>query len=119
MEVTCLEHNYIAGGCQRFCSVSSLVLRARSPFEFSVPPRQLFTPLSPLPHRWTPSRAIPSTLARLRPASRPRPFKSEEHTSELQSHLNLVCRLLLEKKKKMKKPRHPLEIKNIHRHPTH
>src|SRR5207237_5929016 len=30
-------------------------------------------------------------------AIRPR---SEEHTSELQSHLNLVCRLLLEKKKK-------------------
>src|SRR5260370_18174930 len=27
-------------------------------------------------------------------------FRSEEHTSELQSHLNLVCRLLLEKKKK-------------------
>src|SRR5467141_1180277 len=31
--------------------------------------------------------------------------RSEEHTSELQSHLNLVCRLLLEKKKqKQKKP---------------
>src|SRR5260370_11819930 len=28
--------------------------------------------------------------------------RSEEHTSELQSHLNLVCRLLLEKKKKNK-----------------
>src|SRR5260370_11733098 len=27
--------------------------------------------------------------------------RSEEHTSELQSHLNLVCRLLLEKKKKI------------------
>src|SRR5207237_6547306 len=27
------------------------------------------------------------------------PARSEEHTSELQSHLNLVCRLLLEKKK--------------------
>src|SRR5260370_25082736 len=27
-------------------------------------------------------------------------IRSEEHTSELQSHLNLVCRLLLEKKKK-------------------
>src|SRR5260370_24047798 len=27
------------------------------------------------------------------------PERSEEHTSELQSHLNLVCRLLLEKKK--------------------
>src|SRR5438477_1405962 len=25
-------------------------------------------------------------------------FRSEEHTSELQSHVNLVCRLLLEKK---------------------
>src|SRR5260370_19220294 len=35
--------------------------------------------------------------------------RSEEHTSELQSHLNLVCRLLLEKKKKHKvrhSPRH-------------
>src|SRR5207237_8583948 len=30
--------------------------------------------------------------------SRPE-WRSEEHTSELQSHLNLVCRLLLEKKK--------------------
>src|SRR5207237_5701914 len=29
--------------------------------------------------------------------------RSEEHTSELQSHLNLVCRLLLEKKKKKKR----------------
>src|SRR5260370_29995395 len=28
-------------------------------------------------------------------------WRSEEHTSELQSHLNLVCRLLLEKKKNM------------------
>src|SRR5260370_19485531 len=28
--------------------------------------------------------------------------RSEEHTSELQSHLNLVCRLLLEKKKRRK-----------------
>src|SRR5260370_20135009 len=31
-------------------------------------------------------------------------WRSEEHTSELQSHLNLVCRLLLEKKK------HPLML---------
>src|SRR5260370_18789435 len=35
------------------------------------------------------------------------PSRSEEHTSELQSHLNLVCRLLLEKKKKN---RHQLEV---------
>src|SRR5688572_31412443 len=31
------------------------------------------------------------------------PARSEEHTSELQSQSNLVCRLLLEKKKKKKK----------------
>src|SRR5690242_21225206 len=30
-------------------------------------------------------------------------LRSEEHTSELQSHVNLVCRLLLEKKKKTKR----------------
>src|SRR5690349_22435501 len=44
--------------------------------------------------RWWPatSRAVPSP-------SRPR---SEEHTSELQSRRDLVCRLLLEKKKKDK-----------------
>src|SRR5260221_9132658 len=32
-------------------------------------------------------------------------WRSEEHTSELQSHSDIVCRLLLEKKKK-KQPRH-------------
>src|SRR5438034_4280103 len=31
------------------------------------------------------------------------PWRSEEHTSELQSHSDLVCRLLLEKKKKKNK----------------
>src|SRR5260370_14645903 len=31
------------------------------------------------------------------------PARSEEHTSELQSHLNLVCRLLLEKKKHVRR----------------
>src|SRR2546422_8334483 len=35
----------------------------------------------------------------------PGPLRSEEHTSELQSRLHLVCRLLLEKKKK-KKPQY-------------
>src|SRR5437773_8093458 len=34
------------------------------------------------------------------------PQRSEEHTSELQSHHDLVCRLLLEKKKKTKFPHH-------------
>src|SRR2546430_8842868 len=34
------------------------------------------------------------------PSQSQRMFRSEEHTSELQSQSNLVCRLLLEKKKK-------------------
>src|SRR5690242_20973231 len=40
----------------------------------------------------------------LRGASLGALLRSEEHTSELQSHVNLVCRLLLEKKKKNKEP---------------
>src|SRR5260221_8660260 len=32
-------------------------------------------------------------------------YRSEEHTSELQSHSDLVCRLLLEKKKKYTNPK--------------
>src|SRR5260370_10141194 len=42
--------------------------------------------------------------------------RSEEHTSELQSHLNLVCRLLLEKKKKYTRnsvPAHLLQPRRI------
>src|SRR2546427_3351741 len=38
-----------------------------------------------------------------RRSRRPRRPRSEEHTSELQSQSNLVCRLLLEKKKKHKR----------------
>src|SRR5699024_12450962 len=48
-------------------------------------------------------------LSRLSPHERRRSFRapfcclrSEEHTSELQSRFDLVCRLLLEKKKKIK-----------------
>src|SRR5437870_9669236 len=36
------------------------------------------------------------------------PWRSEEHTSELQSRGHLVCRLLLEKKKNKKTPHTPL-----------
>src|SRR2546430_8511868 len=40
--------------------------------------------------------------------------RSEEHTSELQSQSNLVCRLLLEKKKKAKIDVHYLEHIHLH-----
>src|SRR2546422_1088647 len=44
---------------------------------------------------------IPADLLRRRPDIRSAELqRSEEHTSELQSRLHLVCRLLLEKKKK-------------------
>src|SRR5205809_5136093 len=41
-----------------------------------------------------------------------RPGRSEEHTSELQSRLHLVCRLLLEKKKNNMKIAKPTKRKN-------
>src|SRR5260370_25777016 len=40
-------------------------------------------------------------LLTIRSLARSPRSRSEEHTSELQSHLNLVCRLLLEKKKRI------------------
>src|SRR5438477_2501729 len=43
-------------------------------------------------------RAVHAAMHRHQPVLRLE--RSEEHTSELQSHVNLVCRLLLEKKKK-------------------
>src|SRR2546422_5579745 len=47
---------------------------------------------------------VQEVAGRDRPATHPRAVRddprSEEHTSELQSRLHLVCRLLLEKKKK-------------------
>src|SRR5260221_6229967 len=50
-------------------------------------------PISPRPNR----RPAPGNSALLRTVGGGR---SEEHTSELQSHSDLVCRLLLEKKKR-------------------
>src|SRR6266498_3998111 len=47
-------------------------------------------------------RPPPARRARRIGGSAPRRSRSEEHTSELQSRPHLVCRLLLEKKKKQK-----------------
>src|SRR2546426_8823460 len=72
------------------------------------PPRSTLFPYTPLfrsrtcsclPRKRTRQRASARRLnARLRVSSIAIP-RSEEHTSELQSPCNLVCRLLLEKKK--------------------
>src|SRR3712207_8202301 len=53
-------------------------------------------PLRPDPGRYLPAVRLDGVDARLLR----RPPRSEEHTSELQSRQYLVCRLLLEKKKK-------------------
>src|SRR5690606_40454627 len=47
----------------------------------------------------SPPRPEPPEAARSRPEVATSSERSEEHTSELQSRENLVCRLLLEKKK--------------------
>src|SRR5688572_33221628 len=46
---------------------------------------------------------LPAGRARREDGQAAQGLRSEEHTSELQSQSNLVCRLLLEKKKKPKK----------------
>src|SRR5260370_16692266 len=71
------------------------------------PPRSTLFPYTTLfRSAWAPVRGVcsfPPGAAAAAAARAPGPGRSEEHTSELQSHLNLVCRLLLEKKKKQKK----------------
>src|SRR5690242_21495521 len=49
------------------------------------------------------AKGCPEAEQFIKPTFREGWRRSEEHTSELQSHVNLVCRLLLEKKKKTKK----------------
>src|SRR5436189_4399402 len=81
------------------------------------PPRSTLFPYTTLFRSWLgrswlslpPARDVPRSYQRrdgLRPPGGDRggarPSRSEEHTSELQSPMYLVCRLLLEKKKKNK-----------------
>src|SRR5260370_19599475 len=77
------------------------------------PPRSTLFPYTTLFRSWLRPRSEQTRFAGsagpLEPMSR---VRSEEHTSELQSHLNLVCRLLLEKKKK----KYPPPSGSTHRH---
>src|SRR5260221_3165113 len=57
--------------------------------------------LTPMTHAIHPIKVYEYLAAGLPVVSTPR---SEEHTSELQSHSDLVCRLLLEKKQKTRSP---------------
>src|ERR1022692_189656 len=61
-------------------------------------PAPPFDPALPPPPEPPPPMAPPPAPPRLPLPPAPAPPRSEEHTSELQSPCNLVCRLLLEKK---------------------
>src|SRR5947207_6472675 len=74
------------------------------------PPRSTLFPYTTLfRSRRLPPIDAPATRC-ARSAAR-RPGRSEEHTSELQSHSDLVCRLLLEKKKKKNRTKKTPTIK--------
>src|SRR5215471_19373878 len=76
------------------------------------PPRSTLFPYTTLFR--SPATAVrPSTGCASIPP--PRPTRSEEHTSELQSRRELVCRLLLEKKKKGREHLIKSEKKNLPR----
>src|SRR5690242_20932790 len=67
-------------------------------------PISFMGPAAPSPERrGTPRSGVPRGGGGALPGGGDNRLRSEEHTSELQSHVNLVCRLLLEKKKKKKK----------------
>src|SRR2546430_6376182 len=68
------------------------------------PPRSTLFPYTTLfrsAPRWRAGSPRSSSGARRPRAAQPKDERSEEHTSELQSQSNLVCRLLLEKKKRL------------------
>src|SRR5688572_32717401 len=74
------------------------------------PPRSTLFPYTTLFRSWTRRASPRSHMARWRAGAGPgaaaaKSRRSEEHTSELQSQSNLVCRLLLEKKKRTERVR--------------
>src|SRR5438477_6004519 len=83
------------------------------------PPRSTLFPFTTLfrsrTHRFSIHRRCPLSAhcsARFA-AHKANGTRSEEHTSELQSHVNLVCRLLLEKKKRQPKSL-PIQQRKLH-----
>src|SRR6266487_564249 len=80
---------------RRFCG---LTMRRR--IRFNAPSRPANTPYSATRSLWNRSGMKSRITTTLLGVVAPRSDRSEEHTSELQSPVHLVCRLLLEKKKK-------------------
>src|SRR2546429_3475238 len=101
-------------GSSSFLSILFFFLMIRRPPRSTLfPYTTLFRSPAPMRKKWpgsTESRRFAtrpdncSMIRRLKSSTSPR---SEEHTSELQSRLHLVCRLLLEKKKTEQHCQHP------------
>src|SRR3712207_8220421 len=95
-----MMHNNSTGDLADECDFSFFFLMIRRP------PRSTLFPYTTLfrsrPRQRRALAEQPTRIVALvdGPCNRPSPSRSEEHTSELQSRQYLVCRLLLEKKKK-------------------
>src|SRR2546422_1419083 len=75
-------------------------------------------PIFILPHENRPDKTKAQGILKKR-TLRALSGRSEEHTSELQSRLHLVCRLLLEKKKNEHKEAHHEPQEDCHGHHRH
>src|SRR2546429_3566335 len=85
----------------------------RPPRSTLFPYTPLFRSLTGITSRTKATRLLARHTVRITTGS-PRSRRSEEHTSELQSRLHLVCRLLLEKKKHLHLSHHsPTELHNV------
>src|SRR2546426_6871748 len=81
---------------------TTLFRSSSRPFPFFFFPHPRHRPAPPKRRPGSTSGSFPPTSA----VTMARASRSEEHTSELQSPCNLVCRLLLEKKKTSRHTRH-------------
>src|SRR2546422_4526872 len=112
------------GGGGRRGALASVTARLRSPASSRTPQGSDTRTVRRSPPRspwWARRCAGPRTCCdrarrgrRASSPSRPSPPRSEEHTSELQSRLHLVCRLLLEKKKMVVISRIPILRRYLH-----
>src|SRR5437588_1823493 len=77
------------------------------------PPRSTLFPYTTLFRSYQPSMSATQSSMWVSSSVHAGLVRSEEHTSELQSHSDLVCRLLLEKKKKAYTHLHPHQHNHV------
>src|SRR5690606_41436364 len=96
-----LCHSSLAGCCRVYCvHYVFFFLHSRGPPRSTLfPYTTLFRSPSSASNAASPTRRRTTSSRRRTGSASARRTRSEEHTSELQSRENLVCRLLLEKKK--------------------